>query len=197
MLTLSKRNAYFATAVAIGYFLVFGNFNQALKWVVIGVQIFNRKFPVVTDIILTIIGLYIVWRLLKILIRFWLNLIIATLKITLTVSLIFIAFAIYLRGMERLFTKDIPFLLSLARGDVEFFKDKFEYLLELAKFKLAGDTKRGFDASMFSKEYNHLEAPAKNFLMDQFSQLVKSVRLYIEAEAKSPNEKVFRSWRYK
>lgn len=127
MLALSKRNAFFAAAIATVYFLVFGNFNQALKWCLIGLQTINREFPIVTDIILTIIGLYVVWKLLKMLFWFWYRFIIVTLKITLTVSLILVAFAVYLRGMERLFTKDIPYLLAIAQGELNGFNFKISF----------------------------------------------------------------------
>lgn len=199
MLGLSNRNAILAIALLIAYFLIFGNFHQVLRWVVIGAQTFNRKFPFLSDIILTIIGLYIVWRLFKIVFWFWMNLIITTLKITLTVSLVFMAFAIYLRGMERLFTKDIPFLLQLFRGDVLDLKEKSKFYFELIKSQIIERKNEGFNANILGKDFGQLNEKAGSNIMGQLGQLLDSVQSFIKDDGTTKDNvnKAFLSWRYK
>lgn len=98
-------------SVALILFMT-GNTQRAFNYSMSGIQVFSQKFPVIYDAVLTAIGLYILWRALKIVFWFWCRLVINTIKITLVVTAVMIGFAVYLRGMEVFFSKDIPLVFG-------------------------------------------------------------------------------------
>lgn len=84
----------------------------------------HEQYPQVTTTVLLLIGSYLAYRFIKKVVRMWVNFVISTIKTALTLMLIGVLIAIYLRGFNRFFTRDIYFIGELFKLAAE---ENFDY----------------------------------------------------------------------
>lgn len=115
-----------------------------LRISVAGFDYAHTAFPETTNTILVVIGIYVAYRFIKRVIRMWINFVLSIIKTALTVLLIALLFAIYLRGFHRFFTKDIYFLSSMV--------------------KLAADEKLDYKKTSYNYAYKMFDGGQYDFL---------------------------------
>lgn len=102
-----------------------------LENIIIGIGYAHNTFPQATTTVFVLIGAYLAYRFVKKVIRLWINFLISTVKTILTLVLVGVVFAIYLRGFHRFFTKDIYFIADMlkttAAEDFDYRRSGFEY----------------------------------------------------------------------
>ncbi|KAK6461234.1 hypothetical protein DFJ63DRAFT_337134 [Scheffersomyces coipomensis] len=76
------------------------------------------NYPEVTAVIILLVAVYIVYKLLSRIVRFWINLFITAVKIILVIMIIAVAFTIYLRGFQRLINHDLPLLAEFLSHNI-------------------------------------------------------------------------------
>lgn len=95
-----------------------------LRALVISLAYAHQQFPQATTIAFVLVGTYLAYRFIKRVIRMWINFLISTIKTALTLMVIGVIFAIYLRGFHRFFTRDIYFIGDMFKSAAE---EKFDY----------------------------------------------------------------------
>ena len=184
----SKSNAYLALTCVSLYFFVFGGTNQAFNYGMAAIMALGDKFPVVSESILTAIGLYVLWRISKVVFWFWYRLVVNTIKVTLAFSIVMGPFAVYMRGTDRFFSQDSPLLYdffwknrdSIGHNVANWLVSTGINLVNLLSNtdtslinKWARDNQNNL--AYFEKQYGHLKQPAKQFFVDHFDTLKDSL----------------------
>ncbi|KAK6198580.1 uncharacterized protein RJT21DRAFT_122153 [Scheffersomyces amazonensis] len=70
-------------------------------------------YPEITSFIILLIVVYVAYKFIKRIVTFWINMFLTTVKVLFTLTLIAIAFSIYIRGWDRLIAHDLPLLKEL------------------------------------------------------------------------------------
>lgn len=186
----SKRNAYLIVTLVSAYFFLFGGTQDAFEHAAFATRMFSEKFPVAYDAILTVMGLYVVWRSFKAVFWFWYRLVVTTLKVTLGFSLVLIVFTVYLRGMERFFSKDLPLVYQMCWTNRALFTEKIvggitslsslltRMILDNPSFSSPHEwtNKNSGQFKFMEAQYEQFKRPAKQFVFEQYHKLKENVQ---------------------
>lgn len=159
----------------------------------------HEQFPQVTTTVLILLGSYLAYRFIKKVVRMWLNFLISTIKTALTLMLIGVLIAIYLRGFNRFFTRDIYFIGELFKLAAE---ENFDY--QRTGYKYASKTfgekydflRRGADVlfgtdDVSVEQLNEIKDEAGEFLaenVDGVKNFLKSNGFEFDVNANNIND---------
>lgn len=116
---------------------------------------------------------------------FWYKLVVNTIKIALVFTFVLIGFAVYLRGMELFFSKDVPLAFGYFWANRMLFMNQMRNVVATSVrtisnnvsganlYKLAGN--RQNDASYFEAHYESMEQPVKQLFLSQLEAMRKVV----------------------
>lgn len=96
----------------------------SLQGIFIGFNYAHTNFPETTNLVLLLLATYVAYRIIKRVIRMWLNFVLSMIRTGFTILFIFVLFAIYVRGFHRFFTKDIYFIGNMFKLAKE---ESFDY----------------------------------------------------------------------
>lgn len=110
-------------------------------------------FPNASTLVVALLAVYIIYKTLRRIVRFWLNMFITMVKLTVFSVVIFVLLAVYVRGFNRFFTKDIYFikelLASKADASDEAFKQYAYKIMNDDRFEFLQGARDFFEGSTF------------------------------------------------
>lgn len=117
-----------------------------LRYVILLVGYGLAEFPQVTTFIFALGAIYVAYKVAKRMVKFWIGLIITTVKTVFVLSLVLLGLAVYIRGFQRFFHRDIYFLGSMIQNSL-----------------LALENVENFDPKSFAANYASKLAADENF----------------------------------
>lgn len=133
------------------------------------------NYPNASTLALSLVFVYIIYKTLRRMVKFWLGIFLFFFKFTMYVLIVLTLLAVYVRGFKRFFTKDLIYLKDLLtsnlqasddyfkQGAYQFMKDdKFDFLQSARDF--LENSKFEIDESYFDQEnYQNLVDNLANF----------------------------------
>ncbi|GBL49114.1 hypothetical protein CJJ07_000242 [Candidozyma auris] len=91
----------------------------AMSNIIMALGYFFVNYPQASTLAISLVAIYITYKMFRRILRFFVNVVLTMIKLT-TVSLVLLMLlAVYVRGFERFFTKDIYFIKELLFSKVE------------------------------------------------------------------------------
>lgn len=155
----------------------------ALRNVITAVEYGFVQYPQISRVVFIMVAIYLAYKIARRMIRFWIALIISTIKTILIMVVLVLCFAIYLRGFHRFFSRDIYYLGDWLRtvqqetGDFDLKKyafnyatkltaeDDYVYLKEGAK-KWLEDNGVEIDESYMGQSFNDIKNHAEEYVQE-------------------------------
>lgn len=136
------------------------------------------NYPNASTLVLSVLTLYIFYKMIRRIVRFWLNMMVAMIKFTVIMLFLAVLAAVYVRGFNRFFTKDIYFLKELFTSQAEasdfLFKQYAYNLMDDDRFEFLHGARDFFEGSSFliddSYEYGETYDQFKNVLNDAIGE---------------------------
>lgn len=117
------------------------------------------NYPNASTFVVSVLTLYIIYKMIGRIVRLWLNILISMIKFFFLVVFLFVLAAVYVRGFNRFFTKDIYFLKEFFTAQAEASDQNFKHyaykFMEDDKFDFLGNMKDFFEGSSFQVDENY------------------------------------------
>lgn len=140
---------------------------------------FLHQFPQVLNVLLTLLLVYVAYKLFRRFVNFWIGLAVTVLKTMLVLLLVFVGTAVYVRGLNKFVHSDLPSLVKYFRGrPVDDFKLSYKFAEKVSSSNF-DDLKNAWNIVQENVDMDHLAENAEQIL----SEGQKYFNLYFNNQA--------------